>query len=238
MEFTWEIFWKIIWQIVSSILGLFGVLGEKMIDNIEKPVLKIRPFFDAREWKYDGVTTGENPVYYGSTVSPKFVYTPTKSKEPRYFAHLLIKNKTKHRGRNSTAKRVFAKLSFYNKDFGKLILDGVYGRWAESIEPPMALDVDSLKYIDILPGDEKTLDLASRYYSRSEWYAVSTESYTADQFENSSLLIQENFLDRMDSFGVNVEISGENIHEIRRFIISNRGNLGEPRISEVMQVLK
>lgn len=222
----------IFWQIVSSILGLFGALGEKMIDNIEKPVLKIVPFVDAREWRYDGVTSGEKPVYYGGTVSPNFVFTSGKSKEPRYFAHLTIVNNTKHRGRNSTAKRLFAKLTFYNTEFSKKLLSDVYGRWAESIGPPIALDKDSLKYIDILPGDKKTLDLASRYYSRGEWYAVSTESYTADQFENSMLLVRENFLDNLESFGVEVEINGENIKISKRFIISNRGNYGEPRISD------
>jgi hypothetical protein len=222
----------IFWQIVSSILGLFGVFGGKMIDNIEKPVLKIVPFVDKREWKYDGVTSDEKPVYYGGTVSPNFIQIPGKLKEPRYFAHLAIKNNTKYRGRNSTAKRLFAKLNFYNADFSKKLLSDVYGRWAESIEPPMALDKDSLKYIDVLPGDTKTLDLASRYYSRAEWYAVSTESYTADQFENSMLLVRENFLDRMDSFGIGIEINGENIKINKRFIVSNRGSFGEPRISE------
>ena len=65
-----------------------------------------------------------------------------------------------------------------------------------------------------------------------DWYAASTESYTADQFENSANLISDDFLTAPEAFGVDVELSGENIKESRRFVISNRGNFGEPRIIE------
>jgi len=225
----------IFWQIVSSIFGMLGGLGDKMIGYVERPILKVNPFTDKREWKYDGVISSEKPTYYGSTVSPGFIQIPGKSKSPRYFVHLSIKNDTKHRGKNSTAKKLFAKLTFYDVSFQKKLLSDIYGRWAESIEPPLVLYKDSLKYIDILPGDQKTLDLASRYYSHLDWYAVSTESYTADQFENSSNLIRESFLDSLESFGVEVELSGENIKHSMRFQIHNRGNFGEPRIEKVVE---
>ena len=222
----------IFWKIISSILSIFGTVGDRMIDNIERPFWVIEPFVDKREWKHDGIVSSEKPRYYGGTVTPDFIQIPGKSKEPRYFAHVSIKNDTKHIGKNSTARRLFAKLTFYTVDFQKELLSGIYGRWAESLEPPLALDKDSLKYIDILPGDKKTLDLATRYYSRLDWYAASTESYTADQFENSANLISDDFLTAPEAFGVDVELSGENIKESRRFVISNRGNFGEPRIIE------
>lgn len=223
-----------VWKILSFFLGFLGAVGEKMIDYVERPILKLIPFTDVREWVYDGVTSDEQEVYYGGTVAPGVLLKRAKSHAPRYFVHLRIRNETKHRGKNSTAKRVFAKLTFYNFDFSEeLMPQDIYGRWAESIEPPMVLDKDSLKYIDILPSDEKTLDVATRYYIHNDWYAVSTESYTADQFENSMNLIKgisQDFNTPTNIFNVKVELNGENIGETHYFTVYNQGKGGIPEI--------
>lgn len=227
--------WIAIWKILSSIFAALP-MGDKMINHIERPVFSIEPFTDVREWmKYSQITTGKPTQYYGGTVTPELL-VPSKSKTSRYFTHLKIENITKHRGKNSTAKRVFAKLSFYKFSLDEDLLPStikpeIFGRWAESLEPPQTIDTEGLKYVDLIPGDRKTLDIATRDFIsplHSAWFAISTQSYTADQFENPSLLINES------EFRVKLVLSGENVDETHWFVLYDNFN-GRPKLIELRE---
>ena len=104
-----------------------------------------------------------------------------------------------------------------------------YARWAESREPTQTFDVIDLSYMDILPGDKRHLDIASRYYIHQDWYAVSQESYSSDfeHLENALLRIEENIFD------VKVDLSGENVEETHWFRVHNDGGDGKPSIVEI-----
>jgi len=212
------------WQALLFVFKLLGARGEIIREKFESPILIYTPGCYLTPWVAGSVEESEYQ-YHGGTVTQESKYKA--GKEQRFFVYVKVKNEPKIRGENSTAKNVFSKISFYKLNSDTQLLPEKFGRWQESLQPPQVIDVEKLKYIDIQAGDEKTLDVATRYIIHDDWYAFNTASYTVDHFEQEDNKIVDK------DFRVKVEINIEGQEkETRWFIVYNKLIDGKPKIIE------
>ena len=101
--------------------------------------------------------------------------------QKKHFLHLFISNKQEGLLELGMAKRVFAKLKFYDLN-KKTIGKGIEfdGRWGVSDQPSQYQNVEKLRFKDIGQGDKQPLDIAVRDKQTGYWYVWNSENYNSN----------------------------------------------------------
>ena len=105
-------------------------------------------------------------------------YIPTPKK---HFISLVVSNEQQSILEIATAKKVYAKLTFYTLD--KMPVEkGIKfdGRWSVSRQPSAYENVEELRFKDILPGEDQPLDIAIRDSISGHWYVWSSSNYNSN----------------------------------------------------------
>jgi hypothetical protein len=99
----------------------------------------------------------------------------------RHFIHIPIFNQQKSRLEIGMAKKVYAKLMFYDLD-KKPIGNGIDfdGRWKKSRQPSAFENTEELRFIDIGQEDKQYLDIAVRDIATGYWYVWNNDNYNSN----------------------------------------------------------
>lgn len=135
---------------------------------------------------------------------------------PLNFFHIKLANNPSVRTEQATARKVFAKLTYYN-EAGRKLLGPIIGRWGDTDQPgtrsPFTPTRD-LQAVEIeSSGLPRELDLALRHPQTNSIYAFNNDSYFVEDWRKPDFIINE------ATIYIQVELSGENADDTELWML-------------------
>lgn len=148
------------------------------------------------------------------------------------FAKFSLANEPRHNTENNHAKRITAKLTYFDEAGNKLV-GPIYARWSNSVPPKTRADLGQAIFHQLdSSGKPEPIDIAFKIDSEDSCYAYNNEAYFASDLKVLGFEMKEQVIN------VKIDVRGERVKRKFKMRIFNDG-VGKPlRIEQHAMVFK